>query len=164
MIQRWIMVRGLNSTLCYDPESHSTLNCDPESGSQLNVELRPGVTIQCGIFKRSQNSSWNSDPSTNLLPLELRLNKVQTFNSLLKVQRKMQLILTPSRYSMWDPNFIIYPHPLLDCLYDSPSFSSVFWTLWSYLFYLNKTQIILKCVSKIWNKDADLIFYLSLFL
>ena len=94
-IPRWIVTPGHDSTL----------NCDP--GSCLHVELWPQVlisrwivtrgrdhifnvkfwsrvTIQRGILTRGHNSTWNSDPSAYLLPVELRLNKVS------KIQRRDQ--------------------------------------------------------------------------
>ena len=61
--------------------------CNSDPGSQFNVAFWPGVRIQRGILTRGQNSTSNLDPSTNHLPVELRLKKVSTFNSLVKIQQ-----------------------------------------------------------------------------
>ena len=97
MIPRWIMTPGPNFTL----------NCDP-SGSHFNVKFWSRVTIQRGILTRGHNSTWISDPSTYLLSVELRLNRVPKFNGAIKIQqlgrviiqRKIHWIVTPGRYSM----------------------------------------------------------------
>ena len=138
MIPRWILTLGHDSTLNTDPGSWfhvelwpqvlilrwivtrgrdhiSTWNSDP--GSQFNVEFWPGVTIQRGIFTRGHNSTWNSDPSTYLLPVELRLNKVSKFNGAIKIQqlgrviiqRKIHWIVTPGQYSIGGSKFYLTP-------------------------------------------------------
>ena len=106
LIPRWSKTPGLNSTL----------NCDPESW--FNVELSPciRITIQCGILTQGHNSTWNSDPSTYVLPVELQLKKVSKFNSVIKIQqlrrviiqRKIHWILTPGRYSIGGVKILSY--------------------------------------------------------
>ena len=104
-IQRWIVT----------PSHDSTLNCHLVLGSQFNVEFWPRVIIQRGILTRGYNSMWNSDPSTYLLPVELRLKKVSKFNSVIKIQqlrrvtiqRKIHWILTPGRYSIGGSKFYL---------------------------------------------------------
>ena len=109
------MTLGLNSTLNCGPRSwfHDKLwlgvgynskgNSDP--GSQLNVELRPG----------SLNSTWNSDPSTYLLPVDIATQEVFKINSELKIQQprrviikwKIHWILIGSVFN-WGQNFILH--------------------------------------------------------
>ena len=132
------MTPDLDSTLNYDPGSeflvvlwprvifqrlivtleldhNSTWNSD--TGSQLNVEFWHGVTIQREILTRGNNSTWISDLSTYLLPVELRLKKVSKFNSVIKIQqlsrviiqRKIHWILTPGRYSIGGSKFYLTP-------------------------------------------------------
>ena len=99
MIPRWAVTRGWG----HNP----TWNCDP--GSQFTVEFRPRV------------KKLNSDPSTYLLHLKLRLNKVPKFNSVLKIQQLRRVIIQPKthwiftsgRYSIWGPNFILQRTSLL---------------------------------------------------
>ena len=106
-IQRWIVT----------PSHDSTLNCHLVLGSQFNVEFRPRVIIQRGILTRGYNSTWNADPSTYLLPVELRLKKVSKFNSVIKIQqlrrvtiqRKIHWILTPGQYSIGGSKFYLTP-------------------------------------------------------
>ena len=89
--------------------------CNSDPGSQFNVAFWPGVTIQRGILTRGQNSTWNLDLSTYHLPVELRLKKASTFNSLITIQqlwrvtiqRKMHWILTPGRFSMEGSKFYL---------------------------------------------------------
>ena len=124
IIPRWIVTRIKISRGTVTPGRNSTLNNDTGSwfhvelwpklnrnlglGSQFNVEFWPGVIIQRGILTRGHNSTWNSDPSTYLLPVELRLKKVSKFNSVIKfqqlrrviIQRKIHWKLTPGRYSI----------------------------------------------------------------
>ena len=45
------------------------------------------IIMQCGILTWGHNTTWNSDPSTYLLPVELRLKKVSKFNSAIKIQQ-----------------------------------------------------------------------------
>ena len=104
-IQRWIVT----------PSHDSTLDCHLVLGSQFNVEFWPRVIIQRGILTRGYNSTWNSDPSTYLVPVELRLKKVSKFNSVIKIQqlrrvtiqRKIHWILTPGRYSIGGSKFYL---------------------------------------------------------
>ena len=113
MIPRWIVTPGLDSTLNCDPK----LNCDLGLGSQFNVEFWPGVIIQRGILTQGHNSTWNSDPCIYLLPVELRLQKVSEFNSVIKIQqlrrviiqRKIHWKLTPGRYSIGGSKFYLTP-------------------------------------------------------
>ena len=122
------MTPGQNSMLNCDPGSwfhvelwpQVPISCwivDPRSGSHFNVKFWPRVTIQHGILTRGHNSTWNSDPSTYLLPVELRLNKVSKFNGAIKIQqlgrviiqRKIHWIVTPGRYSMGGSKFYLTP-------------------------------------------------------
>ena len=80
-IQCGILTRGHNSTWNFDP------------GSQLNVIFWPRVTIQRGIF----------DPSTYLLPVELRLKKVSKFNSVIKIQQLMRVTIQRKIHLNIDP-------------------------------------------------------------
>ena len=81
------------------------------------MEFWPGVKIQRGILTPGHNSTWNSDPSTYLLPVELRLKMVSKFNSMIKIQqlrrvtiqRKIHWILTPGRYSIGGSKFYLTP-------------------------------------------------------
>ena len=122
--QRWIVTLGPDSTVNCDPDKDFTWNCDPgswfnvelwpklncnlELGSQFNVEFWPGVIIKRGILTPGDNSTWNFDPSTYLLPMELRLKKVSKFNSVIKIQQLRRVIiqwkihwkLTPGRFSI----------------------------------------------------------------
>ena len=138
MFLRWVLTPGHDSTLNTDPGSwfhvefwprvripcwivtpghDSTLNYDPRS--QFHVELWPevGITFQREILIQGHNSTWNSDPSTYLLPVELRLNKVSKFNGAIKIQqlgrviiqRKIHWIVTPGRYSMGGSKFYLTP-------------------------------------------------------
>ena len=99
------------------PSHDSTLNRHLVLGSQFNVEFWPRVIIQRGILTRGYNSTWNSDPSTYLLLVELRLKKVSKFNSAIKIQqlrrvtiqRKIHWILTPGRYSIGGSKFYLTP-------------------------------------------------------
>ena len=133
MIPRWIVTRVKISRWIVTPGHDSTLNCDPgswfyvELWSQVKLWPGIGITIQCviltrviiqrGILTRGHNSTWNSDPSTYLLPVELRLNKVSKFNSVIKIQqlrrvtiqRKIHWILTPGRYSIGGSKFYLTP-------------------------------------------------------
>ena len=89
----------------YDPK----LNFDLGLGSQFSVEFWPGVMIQRGILTRGHNSTWNSDPSTYFLPVELPLKKVSKFNRVIKIQRKIHWIFTPGRYSIGGSKFYLTP-------------------------------------------------------
>ena len=70
------------------------------------------------IVTMGHDSTLNSDPSTYLLPVELRLNKVSKINGAIKIQqlgrviiqRKIHWIVTPGRYSMGGggQNFILH--------------------------------------------------------
>ena len=123
LIQRWIVTPGLDCTLTCDP----TLKYDLGLGSQFNVEFWPGVIIQRGILTRGHNSTWNSDPSTYLLPVELRLKNVSKFNSVIKIQqlrrviiqRKIHWILTPGRYSIGGSKFYLTGTPEHNLIMDS---------------------------------------------
>ena len=69
------------------------------------------------IVTMGHDSTLNSDPSTYLLPVELRLNKVSKFNGAIKIQqlgrviiqRKIHWIVTPGRYSMGGSKFYLTP-------------------------------------------------------
>ena len=143
IIPRWIVTPGLDSTLNYDPGSEFLVVLWPRvifqrlivtwelghyhyinTGSQFNVEFWHGVTIQREILTRGNNSTWISDPSTYLLPVELRLKKVSKFNSVIKIQqlsrvtiqRKIHWILTPGRYSIGGSKFYLTPaRPNITC-------------------------------------------------
>ena len=84
------------------PRHHWKFNCDQDL---FNVEFGPEVTIKRGILIRGHNSTWNYDPSTSLLPMELRLKKVSNFT----IQRKIHWILTPCRYAMERSKFYLTP-------------------------------------------------------
>ena len=64
---------------------------------------------------RGHNSTWNSDPSIYLLPIELRLKKVSKFNRVIKIQQlrkvtiqqKLYWVLTPGRYSIEGSKFYL---------------------------------------------------------
>ena len=110
-----IVTAGLDSKLNCDPIG----NCDLRLGSQFNVKFLSGVIIQRGVLTRGHNSTWNSDPSTYLLPVGLRLKMVSKFNSVIEIQqlrrviiqRKVQRrILTPGRYSIGGQCFILHRH------------------------------------------------------
>ena len=138
MIPRWKVTMALDSTLKYDPRSEfhvelwprviikrwiATWDWDHNSmwnfnpGSKFNVGFWPGVKIQRGILSQGHNSTWKSDPSSYLLPVELQLKKVSKFNSVIKIQqlrrvtiqRKIHWILTPCRYSIGGSKFYLIP-------------------------------------------------------
>ena len=85
-IPRWIVTRGQNSTLNFDPgsefhielwpQAQVTIQCliktpgqnwtwNSDLGSYFNVESRPGVTFQRGIMTRDRISTWNLESGNN---------------------------------------------------------------------------------------------------
>ena len=150
MIRHLIMNPGLFPRWIMIPSHDFTINCYPVSESQFSVDFWPLVTIQRGIPTWIHNSmwnfagsisTWNSDPSAYLLPVELQFKKVSKFNSVLKIQQvkrviiqqKIHWILTPVIGVQWGiHNFIFYflihrhlvKSVLNGCLYFVPFFKS----------------------------------------